>query len=401
MPVPLLDLKRQNLALEVELKAAFERVLFSGHYILGPEMAAFEREFAQFLGVKHALGISSGTDALLLALMALDIGPGDEVLVPAFTFFATAGCVARLGATPVFVDVCTACFNLDAADAAKKITPRTKAIVPVHLFGQAADMDAILALAAKNKLAVVEDAAQSLGARFQDKYVGAIGTCGAFSFFPTKNLGALGDAGLFTTNDDALAERATILRVHGMKPKYHHPFLGGNFRLDALQAALLRVKLPHYAGYTQGRQANAAWYTERLSRLPGVVVTQPQDCHRHPAHAAAAATSSTSPAPKITLPAACPRNGHIWNQYTLRVHGPGRRDALMAYLQARSIGAEIYYPLSLDQQPCFQKTARGGENCTRARALAGEVISIPIFPEITPAEREEVAAAIEAFLKQD
>ncbi|HTB62525.1 MAG TPA: DegT/DnrJ/EryC1/StrS family aminotransferase, partial [Opitutales bacterium] len=223
MSVPLLDLKRQNLPLEAELKAAFERVLHSGYYIFGPEHNAFEKECAEFLGVKHALGISSGTDALLLALMVLEIGPGDEVLVPNFTFFATAGCVARVGATPVFVDVCPACFNIDVADAAKKVTPRTKAIIPVHLYGQAADLDGVMALAKAHKLAVIEDAAQSLGAKHRGTQVGTVGTCGAYSFYPTKNLGALGDAGLLCTNDDAFAERATILRLHGMKPKYYHP----------------------------------------------------------------------------------------------------------------------------------------------------------------------------------
>lgn len=395
MPVPLFDLKRQHAPLEAEFKAAFERVLLSGAYILGPDHAEFERECAKFLGAKHALGLSSGTDAILLALMALNIGPGDEVLVPAFTFFATAGCVSRLGATPVFVDVCPACFNLDVADAAKKVTPRTKAIIPVHLFGQSADMDGILALAAKHKLTVVEDAAQSFGAKYAGKYAGTLGQFGAYSFFPTKNLGALGDAGLLVTNDDALAERATILRVHGMKPKYHHAFIGGNFRLDTLQAALLRVKLPHYAKYTQGRQANAAWYVERLARTPGIAVTRPADCHLHPEHTAAA---SRPPAPKITLPAACPRNEHIWNQFTIRVHGAGRRDALLAYLQERKIGAEIYYPVSLDQQACFKGNSRGGENCAHSRLLAGEVLSLPIFPELTPTEREEVAVAIEGFV---
>ncbi len=396
MPVPLLDLKRQNLPLEADLKAAFERVLRSGAYILGPDHAEFERECARFLGVKHALGVSSGTDAISLGLMALDIGPGDEVLVPSFTFFATAGCVARLGATPVFVDVCPACFNLNCADAVNKISSRTKAIIPVHLYGQSADMEGVLALAKKHNLTVLEDGAQAMGAKYGDKYAGTLGQFGAFSFFPTKNLGALGDAGLLVTNDDALAEQAVILRVHGMKPKYHHPFIGGNFRLDTLQAALLRAKLPHYAGYTKGRQANAVWYTERLGKIPGIAVVRPQDCHVHPAHAT---MPPASPVPKITLPAGCPRHEHIWNQYTLRVHGPGRRDALLAHLQSLKIGAEIYYPVPLDRQPCFAKNSRGGETCVHSHVLSSEVLSIPIFPEITPAEREEVAAAIAGFVK--
>jgi dTDP-4-amino-4,6-dideoxygalactose transaminase len=400
MAVPLLDLKRQNLALEAELRAACERVLRSGHYILGAEVEALELELAQELGVKHALGVSSGTDALLLALMALEIGPGDEVLVPTFTFFASAGCVARVGATPVFVDVCPVCFNLDVADAEAKISARTKAIMPVHLFGQAADLEAVSEFARMHRLAVIEDAAQALGARFRGRPVGGLGTCGAFSFFPTKNLGALGDAGLFTCQDDALAERAALLRVHGMKPKYHHQAIGGNFRLDALQAALLRVKLPHHAAYSRARAAHAAWYTGHLSRVPGVMSGRAVDCHRH-APSAGPRTAAT-PAPfalKLTLPSACPELGHIWNQYTLRVHGPGRRDALLAHLRERGIGAEIYYPLTLDQQPCFDGVGRGGETCVLAHALAGEVLSLPIFPELTPAEREEVADAVEEFVR--
>ncbi len=394
MPVPLFDLKRQHAPLEAEFKAAFERVLLSGAYILGPDHAEFERECAKFLGARHALAISSGTDAILLALMALNIGPGDEVLVPAFTFFATAGCVSRLGATPVFVDVCQSCFNLDVADAARKISPRTKAIMPVHLFGQTADMEGVLALAARHKLAVVEDAAQSFGAKFSGQSAGTLGQFGAYSFFPTKNLGALGDAGLLVTNDDALAERATILRVHGMKPKYHHAFIGANFRMDTLQAALLRVKLPHFNSYTKARQVNAAWYSERLVKVPGIVVTRPADCHLN------ASAAPATPTSKITLPAANPRHEHIWNQFTIRVHGPGRRDALLKYLQERKIGAEIYYPVTLDQQECFKGKGRGGENCANSRTLAGEVLSLPIFPELTPAEREEVAAAIEGFVRQ-
>jgi dTDP-4-amino-4,6-dideoxygalactose transaminase len=397
MPVPLLDLTRQNLALEAGLKAAFERVLRSGHYILGPELAALEADLARFIGVKHALGVSSGTDALLLALMALGIGPGDEVLVPAFTFFATAGCVSRVGATPVFVDVCPVCFNIDTVDAVRKITPRTKALIPVHLFGQAANVDALLALAAGYNLALIEDAAQSLGAQHTGRQVGSLGTCGAFSFFPTKNLGALGDAGLFTTNDDALAQRATILRVHGMAPKYHHQVVGANFRLDALQAALLRVKLPHYAAYTRARQANAAFYTAQLAQSPGIAVPSFEECHTHPHFLPQ--KGGAAPARQITLPLALPRHEHIWNQYTLRVHGPGRRDALLAHLQSRKIGAEIYYPVTLDQQPCFQGNSRGGDTCPHSHALASEVLSIPIFPEITEAERAEVASAIADFVQ--
>ena len=270
MNVNLLDLKAQNGALEPELQEAFLRVLRSGHFILGPEVERFERALAEFTGAKHALGVSSGTDAILLALMALGIGPGDEVLCPSFTFFATAGCVARVGATPVFVDSCPVCFNLDVRDAARRITPRTKAIIPVHLFGQAAEMDGVLALARQHGLRVIEDAAQALGATYRGKQVGTLGDFGTISFYPSKNLGALGDAGALLTNDTALFERARILRTHGMDPKYYHRVVGGNFRLDALQAAMLSVKLPHFNGYTVARRRNAALYQDWLSLLPGV-----------------------------------------------------------------------------------------------------------------------------------
>ena len=270
MAVPLFDTKIQNNALAADLQAAFARVLASGMFILGPEVQSFERQCADYLGVRHALGISSGTDAILLALMALDIGPGDEVLCPSFTFFATAGCVARTGAKPVFCDVRADTFNLDVTDAARRITPRTKAILPVHLYGQAAEMESVNALARQHGIKVIEDAAQAVGATQGGRRAGSFGDFGAFSFFPTKNLGAFGDAGLLTTNDDVLAERATLLRNHGAHPKYFHKFVGGNFRLDAVQAALLAVKLPHLDGYAQLRAANAARYTEHFAKLPGL-----------------------------------------------------------------------------------------------------------------------------------
>ena len=245
--VPVFDLKEQHAALAPELRAAFERVLASGQFVLGREVAAFEESAAALTGTKHALGVSSGTDAILLALMALEIGPGDEVLCPAFSFFATAGCVARVGATPVFVECRADSFNIDVADAARRITPRTKAIMPVHLFGQMANMDAVRDLARAHGLWVIEDAAQSLGASSEGRPAGSLCDFGAFSFFPTKNLGALGDAGLLVTNDDSLAERARLLRNHGAEQQYFHKMIGGNFRLDALQAAFLNVKLPHLA----------------------------------------------------------------------------------------------------------------------------------------------------------
>ncbi len=271
MAVPLLDVNAQNHPLEPEFLAAFQRVFRTGVFIMGPEITALESECAALLKTKHSMGVSSGTDALLVALMALGIGPGDEVLCPAFTFFATAGCVSRLGAVPVFTDVCPVSFNMDMKDARRKITARTRAIVPVHLFGQSADMDTVLALAKEHNLVVIEDAAQAIGATYKGRCCGTMGEFGAYSFFPSKNLGGLGDSGLVSTNDDALADRAHSLRNHGMQPKYYHAHIGGNFRMDALQAALLRPKFPHYAAYTTGRQANAAYYTKQLLKLPGVV----------------------------------------------------------------------------------------------------------------------------------
>lgn len=372
MAVPLLDLNAQNLALEAELKTAFERVLRSGMFILGPEAVAFEKEVAQMIGARHALGVSSGTDAILLALMALEIKAGDEVICPTYTFFATAGCIARAGATPVFVDSDPISFNVDPADVARKITKRTKAIMPVHLFGQCAEMDAILALVRENGIRVIEDGAQALGATYKGRQAGTMGDFGTFSFFPSKNLGGFGDSGMLVTNDDALAERATLLRTHGSKPKYYHKFVGGNFRMDPLQCALLRVKLPHYNRYTEGRRANAAHYTEKLSKLPGA-------------------------GSKFILPTAQPDRGHIWNQYTLRVLGEGRRDALKDHLAAKKIGAEIYYPVPMHLQECFAYVGTPRESMPVANMLAKQALSIPIFPELKREQLDEVIAGISEF----
>jgi dTDP-4-amino-4,6-dideoxygalactose transaminase len=393
MPVPLLDINAQNLPLEAELTAAFTRVLRHGQFILGREVDQFEAEARDFLGVKHALGVSSGTDALVLALMALEIKPGDEVLCPAFTFFATAGSVARLGAVPVFVDVCPVCFNLDVNDARAKITPRTRAIMPVHLFGQCADMVPLLALAAEHGLRVIEDAAQSFGASYQGRQSGTMGDFGAYSFFPSKNLGGLGDAGLLVTNDDKLADYAKILRVHGSQPKYYHHYVGGNFRIDALQAALLSVKLRHYTGYTAARQANAAYYTERLTALAGVKQADPAHCQ------CAASQAEVLSSAKIILPVAYAHNTHIWNQYTLRVIGADRRDALREHLVANKIGCEVYYPVTLDQQNCFANLPPHALcGCEVSHRLASEVLSIPIYPELSDGQKDKVIAAIAEFL---
>jgi dTDP-4-amino-4,6-dideoxygalactose transaminase len=391
MTVPLLDLKAQNGALEDALVDAFRRVLRGGQYILGPEMDRFEAETAALLEVPHALGVSSGTDAILLALMALGIGPGDEVILPSFTFFATAGCVARLGAVPVFADVCPICFNLDAGDIAARITPRTRAVMPVHLFGQSADMDPVLRVAGEHGLRVIEDAAQAFGARYRGRPVGGLGDFGTYSFFPSKNLGTLGDAGLLVTRDDALADRARLLRLHGARPKYHHHVVGANFRMDALHAALLSVKLAQTPAYEAGRRANAADYEAQLSALPGVVVADPKAC-------GCVASGGKSAEARLILPVAYPHNGHIWNQYTLRVPGPGRRDALRDWLAGRGIGTEIYYPIPLHNQVCFAPYRRG--DLPVSERLAGEVLSLPVFPELAQAQRDEVVSAIAAFLEK-
>jgi dTDP-4-amino-4,6-dideoxygalactose transaminase len=370
MAVPLLDLNAQNLLLESELKSAFERVLRSGHFILGPEVVAFEKDLAVMIGSKHAISVSSGTDAILLALMALDIKAGDEVICPTYTFFATAGCIARTGATPVFADSDPVSFNVDPADIARKITARTKAIMPVHLFGQCADMDPILDLARSRGIPVIEDGAQALGSTYKGRQAGTMGSFGSFSFFPSKNLGGFGDSGMLVTNDDSLAERATLLRTHGSKPKYYHKFVGGNFRMDPLQCALLSVKVPHYTRYTQQRQSNAAYYTEKLSALPGL-------------------------SSKITLPtASTDRAGHIWNQYTLRIAGAGKRDDLKNFLTAKSIGSEIYYPVPMHAQECFAYLGSKSKNFPVANALASEALSIPIFPELRRDQLDEVISVI-------
>lgn len=381
--IPLLDVNAQNLPLEAELQATFARVLRSGRFILGGEVEAFEHECAQLLDAAAAVAVSSGTDALVAALMAFNIGPGDEVLLPTFTFFATAGAVHRVGATPVFVDACPVSFNIDPERAAAKVTARTRAIIPVHLFGQSAEMQPLLDLARHHHLHVIEDAAQAIGARHHGRCCGTFGDLGCFSFFPSKNLGGFGDGGLVTTNDPELAALVRQLRNHGMHPKYHHPRVGGNFRMDALQCALLRVKLRHLPAYTAGRQHNAAGHTARLSRLPGTAV----------------AGSPPATGARLVLPAAAPHNDHTWNQYTLRVTGPGRRDALRDHLAARGIGCEIYYPMTMDQQPCFAATPEASRrDCPTARQLATEVLSIPVYPELTAGQLDEAAAAIADWL---
>lgn len=395
MRIPLLDLKAQHLALEGELTAAFKRVLHSGQYILGEEVETLERQLAAHLGVRHTITVSSGTDALLLALMALGIGPGDEVICPTFTFFATAGSVARVGATPVFADSCPVCFNLNPSDAVRRLTSKTKAIIPVHLFGQPAVMDAVFDLAKQHGLAVIEDAAQAFGAKYRGRFAGTIGTFGTFSFFPSKNLGCLGDGGLLATNDSDLAERALLLRNHGAKPKYFHKYIGGNFRMDALQAALLQVKLPHLDAYIEARRDHAALYTDRLSKFRRIAVARAEDCL---CSGRAAGGTNVSSEALVWLPVALPQNGHIWNQYTLRIGQLNGRNRLKEFLASRAIGSEIYYPVPLHRQECFSAIARE-RRLPVSEQLAVECLSIPIFPELTCAQQESVISAIGEFIR--
>lgn len=372
--VPLLDLKEQNAALEDEFKAAFEEVLRSGYYISGPRIAEFESAVAAYTETSHAIAVSSGTDALLVALMAMEIGPGDEVICPSFTFFATAGCVHRLGAKPVFVDCDPTSFNLAVDELERVVTPRTKAIIPVHLFGQMAEMHPIMEFARARQLLVLEDAAQAIGSRYRGRPAGSIGDCGTFSFFPSKNLSGFGEGGLITTNDADFAARCRILRNHGMEPKYHHKLVGGNFRLDEIQVALLRIKLDHLDGYAAGRARNAAFYAGHLQQLP-------------------AAGES------LIIPATLPERHHIWNQFTLRVLGAGRRDALRDHLAANGVASEIYYPVPLHRQVCFQSIADSQLSFPVSDELAAQVLSIPVFPELKPAQLQHVADQIAAFFQ--
>jgi dTDP-4-amino-4,6-dideoxygalactose transaminase/acetyltransferase-like isoleucine patch superfamily enzyme len=371
--VPLLDLVAQNYPLMPELRAAFERVVSHGGFILGKEVESFETAIAVELGVAHAIGVSSGTDAILVALMALGVGPGDEVITTPFSFFATAGCVARLGARPVFVDIDPVTYNLDVALVAAVLTDRTRAILPVHLFGQPCDMRALQEVARARGLPIIEDAAQAIGATTTLGPVGKLGAVGCFSFFPSKNLGAFGDGGLCTTEDPDLAERLRVLRVHGGKPKYHHAAIGGNFRLDALQAAILSVKLPHLRRWAQGRARNAARYTELFTEAK----------RRHGLDDAV-----------LGLPVAR-EPGHVWNQYVIR---STRRDALRKHLTDRRIGTEVYYPVPLHRQPCFADLGHPEGSFPEAERAAREVLALPVFPELGEGRLEVVVREVVSFL---
>lgn len=359
--IPVLDLSPEIEILWDRLTAAMQRVVRSGQFIMGPDVAAFEQEVAQYLDVPHAVGLNSGTDALLLALRALGVGPGDEVITSPFTFIATAEAVSLLGATPVFVDIDPRTFALDVARVADALTPRTKAVIPVHLYGHAADMDALTKLAARHKLHVVEDVAQAFGGRFRGRMLGTIGQVGAFSFFPSKTLGAFGDAGLVATRDESLAETVRMLRAHGSKKKYFNEILGYNSRLDTLQAAILRVKLPHIDAWNEGRRRVAARYDELLRPIEGL--------------------STPHIGPAVT---------HVFHQYTVRILG-GRRDAVQARLAERGIGTMVYYPTPVHKLPVYSHL---GLTLPEAERASAEVLSLPIWPTMPTGTQDVVVRAL-------
>jgi len=369
-PVPLLDMKRQYEPLREEILAAVNRVCDSGRFILGPDCEELERGVAEYTGARHAIACASGSDALLLALMALDVAPGDEVVCPSFTFFATASAVWRLGAKPVFVDIEPATFNLDPRKLPAAVSKRTKAIIPVHLFGQCAAMDAIGDIAAKHGLPVVEDACQSIGAAYAGRSAGTLGDIGCFSFYPTKNLGGVGDGGMLTTERDDLAAKLRLLRVHGMEPRYYHQVVGINSRLDTLQAAVLNVKLPYLEQWARQRETNALDYHSLFAE---------------------------SGLDKIlTLPQTVRAARHVWNQYVIRVPD-GRRDELRKHLTAARIGTEIYYPVPLHEQACFASLGYKLGSLPETELAAREVLALPIFPELTAEEQQTVVARIASF----
>jgi dTDP-4-amino-4,6-dideoxygalactose transaminase len=370
--VPLLDLKAQYATIRDEIRPAVDAVLESQQCILGPAVAECEAGLAAYCACKHAITVSSGSDALLIALMAENIGPGDEVVTTPYTFFATAGAISRTGAKPVFVDIDPLTYNIDPTKIEAGITKNTKAILPVHLYGQCADMGPILDIAERHGLSVIEDAAQAIGAEYKGRRAGSMGRYGCFSFFPSKNLGAAGDGGLVTTNDDAVAERLRILRVHGSNPKYYHSMIGGNFRFDSMQAAIVTVKLHYLDRWTAGRQSNADRY-RRLFEAAGLTGQG-----------------------LVQLPYAVSGNRHIYNQFIIRVP---RRDELHAYLKEQKIGNEIYYPVPLHLQKCFADLGHREGDFPASEAAARETLALPIYPELSDEQAEWVVDCIGQFLK--
>jgi dTDP-4-amino-4,6-dideoxygalactose transaminase len=366
MKVPLLDLKAQYAAIKAEVDAAIGEVMESQHFILGPRVEACEKAIARYVGAAHGVGVSSGSDALLACLMAEQIGPGDEVITTTYTFFATAGAIARVGATPVFVDIDAATYNLDTSQLQSKISDRTRAIIPVHLYGQMADMDTVMRVAERHGLVVIEDAAQAIGAEHGGRRAGSIGHYGCFSFFPSKNLGAAGDGGMIVTSDRQRAEVLTCLRAHGSKPKYHHRIIGGNFRLDAIQAAVVSAKLPHLDAWTEARRRNAARY-DRLFSVAGAAIGPP----------------------------AVETDRHIFNQYVIRVSD---RDRLQAHLQKSGIGTEVYYPIPMHLQDCFAYLGHAAGAFPESERAANETLALPVHPELTDDQARYVVERVCDFV---
>jgi dTDP-4-amino-4,6-dideoxygalactose transaminase len=369
-PVPLLDVDRGNRPIRDEILLELAKVVDSGRFLHGPQVHQFEAEMAERVGVSHAIGCASGSDALLLAMMALGIGPGDEVILPSFTFFATASAVTRLGGEPVFVDVEPGTFNVSPDAIESAITARTRAVIPVHLFGQCADMDSITEIASRHNLQVVEDAAQAIDARWRDRAAGSIGQIGCFSFYPTKNLGGMGDGGMLTTDDDETAARLRCLAAHGMNPRYYHDVIGINSRLDTLQAAVLAVKLRRLSAWTAMRCENAKLYVDLI---------RDRNLEQY-----------------LALPVTDSRASHVWNQFTVRVPN-GRRDALRTWLSDHRIGAEVYYPLPLHQQACFAGKCKVPSPLVHSERAAAEVLSFPNFPELKSSEIERVVECCQSF----
>lgn len=386
-PVPLLDLKAQYATLREEIREAIDRVADAQYFILGPEVEALEKEIAAYSQCEFGIGMSSGSDALLVALMAIDLKPGDEVITSTYTFFATAGAVARLNAKPVFVDIDPLTYNIDATQVAAAITDRTRAIIPIHLYGQVAEMDPIMELARRHQLYVIEDAAQAIGAELRGRRAGSIGDMGCFSFFPSKNLGGFGDGGMITTNDAELAKKVKLLRNHGYSPKYYNKVVGGNFRLDAIQAAILRVKLKYLDQWTAARQRNAATYRRlfeeaELSIKPSAVAGS---------SGANLPGSRLSELSGVVLPEETSDGRHIYNQFVIR---SGRRDELMKHLKERKIGTEIYYPVPMHVQECFADLNYHSGDFPLSESAAAETLALPIYPELT---EEMIATVVDAI----
>jgi len=372
MQVPLLDLKAQYATIKEEVEAAIAEVMASQHFILGPKVTACEAAIAKYSACAHAIGVSSGSDALLVCLMAENIGAGDEVITTPYTFFATAGAIARVGATAIFVDIDPSTYNLNPSQIASKITSRTRAIIPVHLYGQMAEMDPVMKMASQHQLVVIEDAAQAIGAEYKGRRAGSIGHYGCFSFFPSKNLGAAGDGGMVVTRDAERAEKVRVLRSHGSKPKYHHRLVGGNFRLDAIQAAVVSAKLPYLDGWTAGRQRNAKLYNQLFAE--------------------AGLANSVVGLPAIVT------DRHIFNQYVIRV---SRRNELQSYLQGKCIGTEVYYPVPMHLQECFSYLGHKPGSFPESEQAANETLALPIQPELTEAQLRYVVECVRDFVSSE